>query len=648
LEIDVKQLLFAMLLLMPGIAFATDYHVLIDSDGDGNANPCTNAAHDNHYTTDTTTCGDMFDIDNDGAPERLYCNLQSALNAAMTCGDTVEIHAGTWDNNDTTPTIIADFCTATESKVLMLVKTVAGCDTEGERRYVRGAFMASSQDIPIVTLTGDTDVKSAMSIGLADTDNVQYVQVDHIYFEDAVSDVGCLDNLSYWLPMVYLRGRTDFLRITQNTFVGDPGTDVGGDGFTLMAPDECPNPATPSEDGMVAISGDGQSQRYVDSVEIDNNTVDMCGFLSYKNNASGDCCLCYINDWHIHDNNITIEDYRAGGTSFHGEVQHTCDWVFNDNIFYTKYGEESSSAFGPSWKWRRGAGSWWIFNNYFQETHGFAQSQSSCENSLTTSPNYYDGRIYVFNNTSNDTEGGPGFISEETGTDASCPGWPVGQEIWSFSNSWEMAVSGVWDDLLTSTGQDKTGYDHFTSGSYTLGTAQQTDSGHYACTDIQACGANTLWTECSGSGGCNAAAPGRALSGSAPWPLLSGSILIAAGTNNPIGQGANVCSLTMWSGHVVDCSVDYNGDDRGGTWDIGADEFGLSTCGNDIREGTELCDDTNGDGADFGSDSCQARGFDGGFLTCTNCTVISTENCTTSVSSHSLLQGVTLRGGTIK
>ena len=161
-----NRLVLASLLLVPSLAFGADIHVLLDTNGDGKANPCTNPSHDDLYSTDTVTCGGTFDIDGDGTAETIYCNLQAALNAATSCGDSVEIHAGTWDNNDTTPVNISDLCTLGAGKqALMTVKAATGCDTEGERRYVRGAFMASSQDTPIVTLTGDTDVKVAMSVG---------------------------------------------------------------------------------------------------------------------------------------------------------------------------------------------------------------------------------------------------------------------------------------------------------------------------------------------------------------------------------------------------------------------------------------------------------------------------------------------------
>jgi len=646
-----NRLVLASLLLVPSLAFGADIHVLLDTNGDGKANPCTNPSHDDLYSTDTVTCGGTFDIDGDGTAETIYCNLQAALNAATSCGDSVEIHAGTWDNNDTTPVNISDLCTLGAGKqALMTVKAATGCDTEGERRYVRGAFMASSQDTPIVTLTGDTDVKVAMSVGTTSSDDVRFVQVDHIYFEDAMSTVGCTGS-QYWQPVLYIRGNADYLRVTGCTFIGDPGTDSDGDGFTLMSPSECPNVNDFAEDGVTAIGGDDNTQRDLDFVEIDNNRIDMCGFMGVKGMDSGDCCICYRDAWHIHNNTITVRDGKNGeapNTKFHSEIQHACDWVINGNILYTPE-TEGLSTYGPGFKFRRGAGSIYIFDNYFQEPNMLIYFQSACHNSIASNPEFHDGRIYIFNNTVNDLRpGSQGFVRDSTSGDASCQGWPLGQEIRSYNNSFQ-ATGAIWNDLIDASGNDETGWEHWTGGSYIGGTYEATDHGGYICQDNLACGAVTAYTQCGGGLTCNAASPGRPLTGAAPWRLTSGSILIGKGTNNPLDQGAGVCSIALWSGHTIDCTKDYDGDSRGTTWDIGADEFTSSpVCGNDVREGAEVCDDTNGDGVDFGTDSCESRGFAGGFLTCTTCTTVTTTNCLAASTNRSILKGVTLQGGVLK
>lgn len=56
------------------------------------------------------------------------------------------------------------------------------------------------------------------------------------------------------------------------------------------------------------------------------------------------------------------------------------------------------------------------------------------------------------------------------------------------------------------------------------------------------------------------------------YHLSSGSIAIGAGTNNPIGQGANTCSLTVL-GETISCLTDFEGDAHGTSWDVGADQY---------------------------------------------------------------------------
>src|SRR5262249_25837712 len=66
------------------------------------------------------------------------------------------------------------------------------------------------------------------------------------------------------------------------------------------------------------------------------------------------------------------------------------------------------------------------------------------------------------------------------------------------------------------------------------------------------------------------------------------------GTNNPLDQGASTCSIVA-DGETIDCTTDFQGDARGGSWDAGADQFASTTpvCGNGILESGETCDDGN-------------------------------------------------------
>lgn len=72
--------------------------------------------------------------------------------------------------------------------------------------------------------------------------------------------------------------------------------------------------------------------------------------------------------------------------------------------------------------------------------------------------------------------------------------------------------------------------------------------------------------------------------------LTGNQALINAGTSDPLGQGANVCSVSYWGGSVS-CTTDIDGAARGTSWDIGADELGSTTavCGNGVPELTSSC-----------------------------------------------------------
>jgi hypothetical protein len=49
--------------------------------------------------------------------------------------------------------------------------------------------------------------------------------------------------------------------------------------------------------------------------------------------------------------------------------------------------------------------------------------------------------------------------------------------------------------------------------------------------------------------------------------------VIGGGTNDPLGQGAGLCSVPTWAGSIS-CATDMDGEPRGVSWDVGADQFG--------------------------------------------------------------------------
>lgn len=48
--------------------------------------------------------------------------------------------------------------------------------------------------------------------------------------------------------------------------------------------------------------------------------------------------------------------------------------------------------------------------------------------------------------------------------------------------------------------------------------------------------------------------------------------MLGIAINDPLGQGAGVCSITA-EGKRIDCSIDISGTDRETPWDAGADQF---------------------------------------------------------------------------
>lgn len=125
----------------------------------------------------------------------------------------------------------------------------------------------------------------------------------------------------------------------------------------------------------------------------------------------------------------------------------------------------------------------------------------------------------------------------------------------------------------------------------------------------------------------------------------SGSNAVGACTNNPLGQGAGVCSVTA-NGITFDCTRDFENDQRPAVsgWDCGADQFTSSTgpvCGNNVREGTETCD-----GTDLNGQTCLTQGFaGGGTLTCNvSCTSFVTSGCLSGQTTSMRLNGATFIG----
>jgi hypothetical protein len=109
----------------------------------------------------------------------------------------------------------------------------------------------------------------------------------------------------------------------------------------------------------------------------------------------------------------------------------------------------------------------------------------------------------------------------------------------------------------------------------------------------------------------------------------AGSSATGACTNDPLGQGANVCSLTS-AGETIDCSKDYEGDQRSGdAWDCGADQYnpdgGGPSCGAFGIEDGGACDD--GDACTL-NDACAGGACVGGSpLNCDDGNICTHDTC---------------------
>ena len=135
----------------------------------------------------------------------------------------------------------------------------------------------------------------------------------------------------------------------------------------------------------------------------------------------------------------------------------------------------------------------------------------------------------------------------------------------------------------------------------------------FACQDWNACG----WPSCtySRAGWC----PGY----------------IACHTNPPCDQDVELTPfLTPGATHDVTWLVDYNAGSWAKTMTVYWYTECASSCGNDTRECSELCD-----GTDLGGQTCQTQGFDGGTLACNGtCNGFDTSGCVNYVCGNNICE----------
>jgi hypothetical protein len=596
-------------------AHGTDYHVLKDLNGDGRADPCPNPAHQGNYSTDSVTCGSTFDIDGDGTAERLYCDLQAAADAATGPGDTVEIHQGIYGPNDTSfasVQFVCDYGSATvRDQVMLVVKPCAGCTSEDDRRHFRAAEMNGAADTGVnLNPSGCSNCTSTIALGTRGSDNVPYVTIKGLFIQDTVFASTC-DSMvgGRYGGAITLSGSADHLVID----------DVDGNLQSFNSTGEC-NFGNGSGVQFLGKAGGGSDS--ISDVTIRNVDFEGCHTIGVK------CSTCSIADngfkrWRIHDNNFVTWNDTPGTADSESlyEFKGFESMAFYNNSIDCKVGDQWG-------KYRYSDGSMFWFNNVLSGCRSFIFHQGA---GTPASHNGTDVDWYVFNNTARLTTGKAQFLHPENVTGNGGDGDVVRRLV---NNSWSSTNPSM--SVCTYSMVEVMGHEHFEDMNNYGTSPTGSDFGGYVCDDNEPCGTQTDINDCNGGSVCDADVPGPGAS--FPHKLAAGSTLIDAGTNDPLGQGANTCRISAADGMVefpggsIDCTIDRDGDDRTNaavSWDIGADEYdgdaSSAVCGNGVKEGAEACD-----GSDFGGQTCASFGYTGGSLACNGCT-IDTSGCTVSL-----------------
>jgi hypothetical protein len=491
------------------------------------------------------------------------CDIQTALNKATNVGDVVEIHAGTYDGDKswTTTTIVSSAGGSINYSTLAVIKP-SSASQETDRRYVRGACKKATAggdygdpscapndhlDMPILAASTTGGVNLALSLGETNSDHCDFVTIQDIEITgfDEVGSTG-------WFPIgIGVRAYATDL-IIDRVNIHDMDTDTTGN---LNC--ECGSGAIGMH-GKFGVGLSGTSDRTI----IRNSTLDAVLPLAFD---SGSSVTTWPNDAmaqgiDVHNNTMVV---RASST-------YTSKWTIKGvhNLVLRNNVIRQLGPIKPGLRFRQD-GNMWIFNNYFQDWRNTDWQD-------TKSP----ADVYIFNNTYvMETYESGGVVRPPSTTPPS---------IRFYNNAVfrraQTGTSRIFDcfgnGANLSVGHIHWNVDGFQNSCESLGR----DDGSHVCTDAQTCGSNSAYTECSGSGGCEAATPGWHSAGDKPYPyysLVGTSILKDTGTNDPEGGGdGGTCSFSPWAGYPIDCATDYDGDARGSTWDIGADEtVGLGSIG---------------------------------------------------------------------
>ena len=217
-------------------------------------------------------------------------------------------------------------------------------------------------------------------------------------------------------------------------------------------------------------------------------------------------------------------------------------------------------------------------------------------------------------------------------------------------------------DVVIDTQQDSScasGTDIIVRNNYIIGGAQATQDSSWTCASSSPAGGNIAMFYNSNSGSCNAdfaenynifvgsfqsnQSTGANSTTATATHEFTGTIKQGPGAATAYYQGASyadefIVKAAATGINFADESVsgaittDLQLFARGASWDAGSLEYQSagSTCGNNSKEGSEVCD-----GTDLNSQTCITQGFDSGTLSChANCGSFVTTSCVTDLCGN--------------
>lgn len=466
-----------------------------------------------YYVKNTATCANhgtvlgascSYTSASCGSASVPCCDLESALRkTALTNGDTVEVHDGTYN---------------TAGSAGATCKAFTGYAGPSHTRYYQA--LLDDVGVTITVPTGDTatmDLENTCNIGiwLANADNATVEKIRVIDKADAgvwdgdygYSRTGCF----------IVAGTTNETAHTTGATIQDTYCEVPNNSTTTISSLTC----------VTVFAADNLIYRRNTCVG-DFNT----GVLLMDSDGSG-----LTSGYWFDGNTFTCtRPYLENNTStawISENINATGAIVSSNNLF-----DFTASASPHRWLYlRESSAPHYIFNNRFLATSGQSHAYDIYfqEDGGTREENYW-----IFNNT---FQSGGGAI----GT------WPNCIDAQIRNNVFYQYGSPMLEQSACSGGDGSS----LRSGSLTYNATSSSSLASCSTDCVATTGSVTSAT-------INLTAAGRLQS--------SSTSCIGTGTSNPLDQGANVCSVTA-AGQAISCLADFEGNTRGASWDIGADQL---------------------------------------------------------------------------